>query len=222
MSCEAIAERALRFCSRPDAALDVRIGDQQVKPASAGAYLKESELPNIKGMFWGHNVLAFAPFLETQATVESLPVRVIGTYFDKKLHFGTEDFTAGVEKLYPWWKVYGAWPTDGETSVLIGASLAKQLHRNDDDQGALLRLSGIGVRVSGILTTGGPEDMAIVGFDDIPAARFMSPPLTTVAQFAHTIGRRAVEMVLERLNGELPEAGRGEEMPYEIIVRESA
>jgi putative ABC transport system permease protein len=144
-----------------DAALDVRIGDQQVKPASAGAYLKESELPNIKGMFWGHNVLAFAPFLETQATVESLPVRVIGTYFDQKLHFGTEDFTAGVEKLYPWWKVDGAWPTDGGTSVLIGASLAKQLHGNDDDHGAL-RLSGIGVRVSGILTTGGPEDMAIV------------------------------------------------------------
>jgi putative ABC transport system permease protein len=145
-----------------DAALDVRIGDQQLKPASAGTYLDESKLPSIKGMFWGHNVLALAPFLDTGAIAESQHVRVIGTYFDKKLHFGTEDFNAGVEKLYPWWKVDGTWPTDDGTSVLIGARLAQQLHRNADDQGQPLALSGIGAPVSGILTTGGPEDMAIV------------------------------------------------------------
>jgi putative ABC transport system permease protein len=145
-----------------DAALDVRIGDQQLKPASAGTYLNESKLPSIKGMFWGHNVLAVAPFLDTDAIAESQHVRVIGTYFDKKIHFGTEDFNAGVEKLYPWWKVDGTWPRDDGTSVLIGARLAQQLHRNADDQGQLLGLSGIGARVSGILTTGGPEDMAIV------------------------------------------------------------
>ncbi|MFL6437658.1 MAG: ABC transporter permease [Terriglobales bacterium] len=145
-----------------DAALDVRIGDQELKPASTGTYLDESKLPNIKGMFWGHNVLALAPFLHIEAIAESQHVRVIGTYFDKKLHFGTEDFNAGVEKLYPWWKVDGTWPRDDGTSVLIGARLAQQLHRNADDQGQLLALSGIGVRVSGILTTGGPEDTAIV------------------------------------------------------------
>jgi putative ABC transport system permease protein len=145
-----------------DAALDVRIGDQQLKPASAGAYLSESKLPSIKGMFWGHNVLALAPFLDTEAIAESQHVRVIGTYFDKKLHFGTEDFTAGVEKLYPWWRVDGAWPADDGSSVLVGTRLAQQLHRNGNDHGQLLALSGIDVRVSGTLTTGGPEDMAIV------------------------------------------------------------
>jgi putative ABC transport system permease protein len=145
-----------------DAALDVRIGDQQLKPASAGTYLDESKLPSIKGMFWGHNVLALAPFLDTEAIAESQRVRVIGTYFDKKLHFGTEDFNAGVEKLYPWWKVDGTWPADDGSSVLIGVRLAQQLHRNADDQGQPLALSGIGAQVSGILTTGGPEDMAIV------------------------------------------------------------
>jgi putative ABC transport system permease protein len=42
--------------------------------------------------------------------------------------------------------------------------LAQQLRRNvnANDQGQLLALSGVGVRVSGILTTGGPEDKAIV------------------------------------------------------------
>src|SRR5579859_6311593 len=50
-----------------DAALDVRIGDQQIKPSAGEAHLKESELPNITGIFWAHNILAFAPFLETRA-----------------------------------------------------------------------------------------------------------------------------------------------------------
>ena len=141
-----------------EAALDVRIGDQEVKPATSGSYLNESVLPNIKGIFWGHNILAFAPFLETHASIEGREVRVIGTYFDKKLRFGTEEFTTGVRQLFPWWKVEGGtWPDDESNSVLIGSQLAKTLHRAWE-QGDLTEFG----RVSGILTTGGPEDVAIV------------------------------------------------------------
>lgn len=67
-----------------------------------------------------------------------------------------------------------------------------------------------------------PEDIAIAGFDDIPAARYVSPALTTIAQHPDRLGRRAAELLLERLSGEAPEHGRCEEMPYELIVRESA
>ncbi|MBV9074110.1 MAG: ABC transporter permease, partial [Acidobacteria bacterium] len=81
-----------------DAALDVRIDDQEIKPAAVGSYLKESDLPNIKGVFWGHNILTFAPFLETTALVDGRQVRVIGTYFDKRIRFGTEDFNTGVRR----------------------------------------------------------------------------------------------------------------------------
>ena len=143
-----------------EAALDVRIGDQEVRPASAGAHLKESLLPNIKGMFWGHNVLAFAPFLETEAQSNGRALRVLGTYFNKKIHFGTEDFTTGVEKLYPWWKVEGTWPRDDGNEGLIGAELAKHIPRSE--QGSMIALSGFAVHVSGVLTTGGSEDMAII------------------------------------------------------------
>jgi putative ABC transport system permease protein len=141
-----------------DAALDVRVGDQELKPAASSSYLKESDLPNIKGMFWGHNVLAFAPFLETTATFEGRQVRVIGTYFDKRLRFGTEEFSTGVRKMYPWWKVEdGTWPDDVGNEILIGSRLAKEL-RLSLEPGNLTPLG----RVSGFLTTGGPEDMAIV------------------------------------------------------------
>jgi len=75
-----------------------------------------------------------------------------------------------------------------------------------------LREAGLGV----------PGDVAVVGFDDVPAAGLITPRLTTVAQFQENLGVRAAEMLLERLDGTAPGHGRSEEMPFELIVRESA
>ena len=81
--------------------------------------------------------------------------------------------------------------------------------------GALIAVRAAGLRV--------PADVAVVGFDDIFAAKLVSPPLTTVAQFPERLGRRAAELLLERLDGRAPaDGGRSEELPYELIVRESA
>ena len=67
-----------------------------------------------------------------------------------------------------------------------------------------------------------PDDVAVVGFDDIPVARHVHPPLTTIAQFEEGIGRRAAEMLFERLNADEPAEGRRETLPFKLIVRESA
>jgi LacI family transcriptional regulator len=67
-----------------------------------------------------------------------------------------------------------------------------------------------------------PDDIAVVGFDNIPSAKLVSPSLTTIAQFQHRLGQRAAEMLMERLNGTAPKNGRSEVMPYELIVRKSA
>ena len=80
--------------------------------------------------------------------------------------------------------------------------------------GALVALREAGVGV--------PDNVAVVGFDDIPVARLITPSLTTVAQFQENLGARAAGMLLERLDGKAPEHGRSEEMPYQLIVRESA
>ncbi len=77
----------------------------------------------------------------------------------------------------------------------------------------------VAIREAGL---GVPEDVAVVGFDDIPVARLITPRPTTVAQFQDNLGVRAAEMLLERLDGTAPEHGRCEEMPYELIVRQSA
>jgi putative ABC transport system permease protein len=142
-----------------DTALEVRIGDQQIKPASPGSHLKESDLPKIRGIFWGHNILAFAPFLEVQTQIGGRSVHVLGTYFDHTLRFGNEGFTTGVKKLYPWWKIDGSWPADNGSDVLLGTNAATQLGKTLGD---MLEISNRSARVVGIITTGGAEDTAII------------------------------------------------------------
>lgn len=67
-----------------------------------------------------------------------------------------------------------------------------------------------------------PGDIAIIGFDDIPIAKLISPPLTTIAQFEGKLGQRAAEMLFDRLHQKASDVGRREEMPYQLIVRASA
>ncbi|WNO52657.1 LacI family DNA-binding transcriptional regulator [Stakelama saccharophila] len=65
-----------------------------------------------------------------------------------------------------------------------------------------------------------PEDVSIIGFDDLPLARFFHPALTTVAQPKGLIGRRAVELLVAILSGdELPD--RQVTLDHELIVRKS-
>jgi putative ABC transport system permease protein len=145
--------------------LRVRVGNTELKPQTADAYLKEADLPRIKGIFWRHNILGFAPFLETpveiQSTHGSANVQLVGTYFSKPLKYGDESFTTGVRSTHPWWQVEGAWPADdSENEVLVGAILAKELQVHPGDA---IAISGRQARISGILTNGGEEEREAVG-----------------------------------------------------------
>jgi DNA-binding LacI/PurR family transcriptional regulator len=44
-----------------------------------------------------------------------------------------------------------------------------------------------------------PDDISIVGFDDIPEAEYFTPPLTTVRQNFNEMGRRSLLLLLERI-----------------------
>jgi LacI family transcriptional regulator len=65
-----------------------------------------------------------------------------------------------------------------------------------------------------------PEDVSIVGFDDIPISRWFSPPLTTVRQPLAEMGRIAVEMLATKIQGGEPR-GRQVELATELIIRSS-
>jgi LacI family transcriptional regulator len=80
--------------------------------------------------------------------------------------------------------------------------------------GAMMAIRDAGLRI--------PQDVAVAGYDDITVARLLHPPLTTVAQFPERLGRRAAEMLFERLDGAVTGAGRRVEMPHELMIRSSA
>ena len=140
--------------------LDVRIGGVDLKPVSDGSYLKESDLPEIKGIFWRNNIEGFAPFLPVPVTLfNGQRVDLVGTYFDKQLTYGKEVFHTGVRKISPWWKVEGTWPADDSQDVLVGSALASSLGMRPGDP---LAIGGRSLRISGLLTTGGDEDHQII------------------------------------------------------------
>jgi putative ABC transport system permease protein len=139
--------------------LDVEIGGVNLKPASDGAYLDETDLPKIKGMFWRNNIIGFAPMLPVTVDTGDSKLTLLGTYFSKRLSFGKTDFATGVQTTHPWWKVQGAWPEDASEDVLLGERLASQLNRQPGDQ---IDIAGRPRRVAGILSTGGTEDDQIV------------------------------------------------------------
>jgi DNA-binding LacI/PurR family transcriptional regulator len=65
-----------------------------------------------------------------------------------------------------------------------------------------------------------PEDVSVVGFDDLPIARWVSPPLTTIRQPLAEMAETAAEMVLDMAKGVLPAQPRLE-LATELVVRES-
>jgi LacI family transcriptional regulator len=64
-----------------------------------------------------------------------------------------------------------------------------------------------------------PEDVAVVGFDDIPFARYLSPALTTVRAPIEEVGREAVRQLTRLMNGHQAEALTL--MRTELVIRES-
>ncbi|TDB75872.1 LacI family DNA-binding transcriptional regulator [Micromonospora sp. KC723] len=66
-----------------------------------------------------------------------------------------------------------------------------------------------------------PDDVSVVGFDDLPEVRWCSPPLTTIRQPLAEMGMLAARTVLRLANGEKIESPRVE-LATELIVRDSA
>ena len=143
--------------------LDVQIGSVNLKPAASGAFLNESDLPKIKGIFWRNNIAAFTPELDAQATIKAgavgRDVTLLGTYFSKTLRFGNQSFTTGARTAFPWWRVQGDWPADDSQDVLVGEKLASRMGLAN---AASVTIHGAQHKVAGILTTGGAEDEQVV------------------------------------------------------------
>jgi LacI family transcriptional regulator len=67
-----------------------------------------------------------------------------------------------------------------------------------------------------------PEDIALVGFDDLPESLVVFPFLTAAAQPAHEMAIIATRLLLDRITGEASEGSQELVLPTELIIRQSA
>jgi len=148
--------------------LDVKVGGVDVKPASGGAYLKESDLAKLKGIFWGNNITGVSPELPVQLAVAQqagdtlFSANAVGYWFD-------HDFSGlktGAAALHPWWRLQGAWPM-AQRDVAVGANFARRLGLKTGDhfyvqggQGDTAISST--ANVVGIVTTGDETDNEVL------------------------------------------------------------
>jgi GntR family transcriptional regulator of arabinose operon len=84
---------------------------------------------------------------------------------------------------------------------------------NDQIAIAIYRAAGsVGLRI--------PEDLSVMGFDDLDISIHLDPPLTTVAQQFTAIGRQAAQVLVSRIRGEIRPLQQITIAP-ELVIRES-
>jgi len=142
---------------------------------------------------------------------------------------GPEQFTVSESRIRGWRDALAEAglpapePLVGDWTAESGYEVGKQIARNltataayvaNDRmaQGLLLALHEAGRRV--------PEDFSVVGFDDVPEAAYLIPPLTTIRQDFTALGRRCIESVIALINGDPPV--EPEPLIPNLIVRASA
>ena len=116
---------------------------------------------------------------------------------------------------------------DGNWTAESGFEAAEKLIKGDlrkctaivaaNDQmalGAILALESHAIRV--------PEDISIVGFDDLPEAAFFRPPLSTVRQDFPSLGRLSVQLLLQRVNPERTQSSFSRTIEPTFVQRKSA
>jgi putative ABC transport system permease protein len=158
--------------------LPLEVGGVDYRPVNAGAYLPVDDLPKLKQIFWRNNIKGFTPFLDVPVSIGSLSgvfnpsfpnsdTTLIGTWVHHRVDLGSgESFDTGVTSTNPWWRIEsgGRWFGEAGDECVVGEALAS---RNNIHVGDLVGVGNLnnlstGLWVSGILSTGGSEDEAIV------------------------------------------------------------
>lgn len=132
-------------------------------------FLLEEDTLKLKKIFWGFNIVDFAPILESKVEVEGVEgkVSMFGTWIDRHLVLSTgEELDTGLKRLRNWWhgELQGEWLSEDDTDkVMVGSLLAG---RNGIKLGDSIRVkfgdAEKELTVKGIFIDGGKADESIV------------------------------------------------------------
>jgi DNA-binding LacI/PurR family transcriptional regulator len=145
---------------------------------------------------------------------------------------GPSDMTAAVDRLHGWHEAMGAadLPTEavaiGDFTEAGGEEAARELlDRHPDLDGIAVASDLMAAGALRVLAEAGrrvPDDVAVVGYDDLGVAERTSPPLTTVRQPIVEMAERATRLLLEQMDGGAPAGAMRVIIPPVVVRRETA
>jgi DNA-binding LacI/PurR family transcriptional regulator len=142
---------------------------------------------------------------------------------------GPRDWLESESRLLAWQRTLDAAGADvpqplvGDWSARSGYEAGRVLARITRLSAVFAANDHMALGVMRALTEAGlrvPEDVSLIGFDDVPEAEFFSPPLTTVRQDFDELGRRSLTMLVSRLTDNTAPADLGR-VPATLVVRNS-
>ena len=146
-------------------ALEVKVNGVNLKPASGGTYLKESDLDKLKTIFWANNITGVSPELNLEVLLDQRQdlvgaMRQIANVKASGLRFGSSEAPTGAPALHPWWKIEGRWPSDhSNDEIAIGSKLESKLLLSTLNP---LTVNGHTVHITGIVATGDETENKIL------------------------------------------------------------
>lgn len=145
-------------------------------------YLDEETLGEFLTIFWANNITDFTPVLDTDVTVNSKDVQLIGTWFDHHFEFVKKGTTykrdTGIINLRSWWDISdGKWLDEakqtGGNFAMIGKKLAETLGVKAGDKVEVKGDKGMeSLEIIGIFESGDDEENCI--FSTLPVAQRLS------------------------------------------------
>jgi putative ABC transport system permease protein len=135
--------------------LDVKIGGIDIKPSTGGAYLKASDLPKLKAIFWANNITGVSPELPVTLKLDNgQKIQATGLWFHHDLANGGSSMITGAPVMHPWWKLTGAWPSVPNEAV---AGTATNLHIGDT-----IQTGNTSLHITGLVSTGDATDRQLL------------------------------------------------------------
>ena len=150
-------------------------------------FLFEEDVLKLKSIFWGFNIIDFAPMLDGRAVVNGAEVPLVGTWVEKHAVLNTgEEVHTGLKSLRNWWHkgFQGEWLGESDDSfVMAGSLLAQRLGLKAGDTVTLAHNGREKtVVVKGIFTDGGAAERRPKMADD----ESMNTPASSAARMAKT------------------------------------
>ncbi|MCF1595736.1 LacI family DNA-binding transcriptional regulator [Streptomyces muensis] len=143
---------------------------------------------------------------------------------------GPQNWWAARDRLRGWREALAAagapeppLATEGDWSPAAGYTAGRQLARLADVTAVFVANDDMAIGALHAFTEAGrsvPDDISVIGYDDIPAAAHLSPPLTTVRQNFTAVADRAVDHLIALIEGR-PEPAEPTEPAVELTVRAS-